>query len=141
MNQVKQMKLLKPLLLACMLAASGAYAAGGVDASVPAKMGMPGNSPASKTVELDSLNKQQALDAMRKAPDDTVFVFQGQRKTKAQLLSEGASRKALAAPKVNSPFEAEHAKVEREEDAKVQAANALALAEFAALKQRAAQAK
>jgi len=127
---------MKKTLLVYLMLASSAYAAGGVDNRTPTKLPMPVSLPAVQTVELDQLNKQQALDAMRKAPDDTVFVFQGQRKTKAQMQSEASNRRAPAAPRVTSQFEAQRSKLESEEDAKVQTANAQTLAEFSSLKQK-----
>ncbi len=129
----------KTLLVYWMLTISCAYAAGGIDpraSTTPPKMGVPTNHAVSQTMELDPMSKQQALDAMRKAPDDTVFVFQGQRKTKAQLLSEASTRRSPAAPRAANPFEAQRSKLESEEDAKVQTANAQTMAEFSALKQK-----
>ena len=135
----------KTLLVYWMLMVSCAYAAGGTTPHAPTtpppKLVMPANPVAAQTVELDSLSKQQALDAMRKAPDDTVFVFQGQRKTKAQLVSEASTRRSPAAPATASTFEAQRSKLESEEDAKVQTANAQTKAEFAALKQKFALSK
>ncbi len=130
----------KTLLVYWTLMISCAYAAGGIaphaPTTTPPKLGTPVNPVAAQTIELDSLSKQLALDAMRKAPEDTVFVFQGQRKTKAQLLSEASTRRAPAAPGTASTFEAQRSKLESEEDTKVQTANAQTMAEFSALKQK-----
>lgn len=135
------MKKTNQMLVIFLMAAGVAHAARLSEVGMPPVTAMTGALPRSQAIDLDQLKKQQALDFIRKAPDSTVFISQGQRKTKAQLIAEESNRRAPAAPKANDQFEAERSKLEGEQDAKVQTANAQAKSEFAALKQKFSQEK
>jgi hypothetical protein len=93
---------------------------------------------AGETIEVEKLAKPQLREAMKKAPDDTVFEFQGVKKTKAQWRSEERAKyKAMDPAKVkelererNTKFVARQKELDDEQDARIEAQNAQTMAKF-----------
>lgn len=107
------------------------------NAAGPPKVARGGGVAAAQPLRADTLTKQQFEEQLKRLPEGAVIESKGERKTKAQIRALAAQRgqahqaKAQAAlAQASAAFEQRRSQLERQQQAKLEADNAKAVAEF-----------